>query len=93
MASVMNPWVPYTISGGAALPADGVCPVSLLGGGNRAKICARPLGDATTFYSEVGDAIDHYFFHVPTTGEITAGCRLATGEAPLSLDSQTSIKI
>ena len=47
------------------------------------KIFARPLGDTTTFRSEVGDAIDYYFFYGPTADEIIAGYRQATGDAPL----------
>jgi alpha-D-xyloside xylohydrolase len=83
VAAITNMWVPYTISGKMALPANTACSVSLLGGGKDAKIFARPLGDTTTFRSEVGDAIDYYFFYGPTADEIIAGYRLATGDAPL----------
>jgi len=83
VAAITNMWTPYTISGKIALPANAVCSVNLLGGGNRATICARPLGGATTFRSEVGDAIDYYFFYGPSADEIIAGYRLATGDAPL----------
>ena len=83
VAAITNMWMPYTISGKVTLPANTTCSVNLLGGGNRAKIYARPLGDTTTFRSEVGDAIDYYFFYGPTADEIIAGYRLATGNAPL----------
>ena len=83
VAAITNMWVPYTISGKVALPANTTCSVTLLGGGNGAKIFARPLGDTTTFRSEVGDAIDYYFFYGPTADEIIAGYRQATGAAPL----------
>ena len=55
----------------------------MLGGGRNAKVFARPLGNTTTFRSEVGDAIDYYFFYGPTADEIIAGYRQATGDAPL----------
>ena len=83
VAAITNMWVTYTISGKIALPANTACSVTVLGGGNNAKIFARPLGNTTTFRSEVGDAIDYYFFYGPTADEIIAGYRLATGDAPL----------
>lgn len=83
LVAITNMWVPYTASGKMALPANTTCSVRLLGGGESAKIFARPLGDTTTFRSEVGDAIDYYFFYGPTADEIIAGYRQATGDAPL----------
>lgn len=83
VAAITNMWVPYTVSGKIALPAKATVPVNLLGGGRDAKIFARPLGDTTTFRSQVGNAIDYYFFYGPTADEIVAGYRQATGEAPL----------
>ncbi len=83
IAAITNTWVPYVISGKIALPANTTCSVTLFGGGQNAKIYARPLGNTTTFRSEVGDAIDYYFFYGPTADEIIAGYRQATGDAPL----------
>lgn len=83
VAAITNMWVPYTISGKISLPANTSCSVALLGGGNQAKVFARPLGNTTTFRSEVGDAIDYYFFYGPTADQIIAGYRRATGDAPL----------
>ena len=83
VAAITNLWVPYTISGKISLPANMACSVNLLGGGTNAKIYARPLGNTTTFRSEVGDAIDYYFFYGPTADEVIAGYRMATGDAPL----------
>jgi alpha-D-xyloside xylohydrolase len=83
VAAITNMWVTYSISGKVALPANTTCAVKLLGGGNHAKIFARPLGNTTTFRSEVGDAIDYYFFYGPTADQIIAGYRLFTGDAPL----------
>ena len=76
-------WVTYNLSAKTTLPANTTVTVTLLGGGRNAKIYARPLGDTTTFRSEVGDAIDYYFFYGPTADEIIAGYRQATGDAPL----------
>jgi alpha-D-xyloside xylohydrolase len=83
VAAITNMWVTYTISGKIALPAHTTCSVTLLGGGRDAKIFARPLGDTTTFRSQVGNAIDYYFFYGPTADEIIAGYRQATDDAPL----------
>jgi alpha-D-xyloside xylohydrolase len=83
VASVENMWVPYTLCCKVALPANAKCSVTLLGGGDKAKIYARPIGSATTFRSEVGGMIDYYFFYGPTADEIISGYRLATGDAPM----------
>ena len=83
VAAITNMWVPCAISGKIALPAHTTYSVQLLGGASQAKIFARPLGNTTTFRSEVGDAIDYYFFYGPTADQIIAGYRLATGGAPL----------
>ena len=83
VVAITNMWVTYNLSGKINLPANTACSVTLLGGGNRAKVFARPLGNTTTFRSEVGDAIDYYFFYGPTADEIIAGYRQATGDAPL----------
>ncbi|HEY5232306.1 MAG TPA: glycoside hydrolase family 31 protein [Verrucomicrobiae bacterium] len=83
VVAITNMWVTYNLSGKVNLPANTTCSVTLLGGGRDAKIFARPLGDTTTFRSQVGDAIDYYFFYGPTADEIIAGYRQATGDAPL----------
>ncbi len=83
LVAITNMWVPYTIAGKKVLPANYTCLVTLLGGGAHARLYARPLGETTTFRSEVGDAIDYWFFYGPTADEIIAGYRRATGAAPL----------
>lgn len=83
LVAITNMWVPYTISGKAALPTNTTVSVTLLGGGPRARLFARPLGDTTTFRSQVGNAIDYYFFYGPSADQIIAGYREATGQTPL----------
>lgn len=83
LVAITNMWVPYTISGKTGLAAHATYSVNLLGGGRGAKVFARPLGNTTTFRSEVGDAIDYYFFYGPTADQIIAAYRRATGDAPL----------
>ena len=44
---------------------------------------SRPPQDTTTFRSEVGQAIDYYFFYGPELNRVIADYRQLTGEAPL----------
>lgn len=83
VARITNMWVPHSVSGKITLPANTVCTVQRHGGGTNAKIFARPLGDRTVFRSEVGDAIDYYYFHGPSLDEVIAGYRQATGGQPM----------
>ena len=76
--------VPFTAAGTMRLAANKTCAVKLMGGGNKsAKVFARPVGHSTVFRSEVGDAIDYYFFYGPEIDDVVASFRLATGTAPL----------
>lgn len=83
LVAITNMWVPYTIAGKKSLPANYTCSVAILGGGSRARLYARPLGETTTFRSEVGDAIDYFFFYGPSPDEIIAGYRRVSGAVPL----------
>lgn len=83
VARITNYWVPHSVSGKITLPANTVCTVQRHGGGSGSKVFARPLGDRTVFRSEVGDAIDYYYFHGPSLDEVIAGYRRATGGQPM----------
>jgi alpha-D-xyloside xylohydrolase len=83
LAHIQNMWVPYTTVGKISLPANNTCSVRLLGGGRNARVFARPLGDTTTFRSQVGRGIDYYFFYGPEIDDIVGAYRHATGAAPL----------
>lgn len=83
VAGVTNLWTPYALSAKVALPANTKVTVGLRGGGNRAKLFARPLGDKTVFRGQMGEAIDYTFFYGPEFDSIVAGYRNATGAAPL----------
>ncbi|MGN6505105.1 MAG: TIM-barrel domain-containing protein, partial [Tepidisphaeraceae bacterium] len=72
-----------TAVGTVHLPAKTECKVRVIGGGNGVKLFARPLGDTTTFRSQVGDAIDYYVFYGPKWDDVIAGIRTATGAAPM----------
>ncbi len=83
VAGVVNMWTPYALSAKVTLPANTTVTVGLRGGGDNAKLFARPLGDTTTFRSQMGEAIDYTFFYGPSVDEIVGGYRKATGAAPL----------
>jgi alpha-D-xyloside xylohydrolase len=76
-------WVPYTAVGTVHLVANKTCSIKVIGGGSKVKLFARPLGDTTTFRSQVGDAIDYYVFYGPKLDDVIAGVRTATGDAPM----------
>lgn len=81
ISSITNMWVPYSLCAKTTLPANTICSVTRLGGAG--KIYFRPLGNTTAFRSEVGDAIDYYFFYGPGADQIVAGYRKATGDVPM----------
>lgn len=83
IGGIENFWVPYTTVGTVRLPANKSCDVKVIGGGKDVKLFARPLGDTTTFRSQVGDAIDYYVFYGPKLDDVIAGIRTATGDAPM----------
>ena len=83
VAGVTNMWTPAALSAKVTLPARATIAVALRGGGENARLFARPLGDTTTFRSQVGEAIDYTFFYGPSLDKVVAGYREATGTAPL----------
>jgi alpha-D-xyloside xylohydrolase len=78
-----NMWVPYTSVVKVHLTAGESYPVRLLGGGARAKLYGLPLGNTSTFRSEVGNKISYYFMYGPSLDKVVAGYRVLTGTAPL----------
>ena len=57
--------------------------MSAKGGPGGLQLSARPPEDTTTFRSEVGQAIDYYFFYGPALNQVIADYRQLTGEAPM----------
>jgi alpha-D-xyloside xylohydrolase len=78
-----NMWTPSSASGAIALEANHEYEVSAKGGPKGVQLAVRPPQDTTTFRSEVGQAIDYYFFYGPELNRVIADYRQLTGEAPL----------
>lgn len=78
-----NMWTPTSASGVAELEANTEYEVTAKGGPGGVQLTVRPPTDTTTFRSEVGEAIDYYFFYGPELNRIIADYRRFTGEAPL----------
>ena len=57
--------------------------MSAQGGPGGVQLAVRPPQDTTTFRSEVGQAIDYYFFYGPELNRVISDYRQLTGEAPL----------
>jgi alpha-D-xyloside xylohydrolase len=80
---LINMWTPSAASGVSDLEANKEYEVSAKGGPGGIQLSARPPQDTTTFRSEVGQAIDYYFFYGPELNRVIADYRQLTGEAPL----------
>jgi alpha-D-xyloside xylohydrolase len=80
---LINMWTPSSASGVAELEANKEYEVSAKGGPVGVQLSARPPQDTTTFRSEMGQAIDYYFFYGPELNRVIADYRQLTGEAPL----------
>jgi alpha-D-xyloside xylohydrolase len=78
-----NMWTPTSGSGSVNLEANKEYEVTAQGGPGGVELAVRPPQDTTAFRSEVGDAIDYYFFYGPELNRVIAGYRELTGEAPL----------
>ena len=80
---LVNMWTPSSGSGIVDLEPNKEYEVSAKGGPGGIQLFARPPQDTTTFRSEVGQAIDYYFFYGPELNRVIADYRQLTGEAPL----------
>ena len=80
---IQNVWTPTSASGAVDLEANKEYQVSAHGGAGGVQLAVRAPSDTTTFRSEVGQAIDYYFFYGPELNRVIANYRLLTGEAPL----------
>jgi alpha-D-xyloside xylohydrolase len=80
---VENTWTPTAASGLADLEGNQEYEVMAQGGHGGVQLAARSPQDTTTLRSEVGAAIDYYFFYGPELNQVIADYRQLTGEAPL----------
>ena len=80
---LVNMWTPSSSSGVVDLEANTEYEVFAKGGPGGFQVSARPPQDTTTFRSEVGQAIDYYFFYGPALNQVIADYRQLTGEAPM----------
>ncbi len=78
-----NMWLPTSASGSVELEASREYEVSTKGGPGGVQLAVKPPHDTTTFRSEVGQAVDYYFFYGPELNRVIADYRQLTGEAPL----------
>jgi alpha-D-xyloside xylohydrolase len=78
-----NTWTPTTASGVIALEANKEYEVSAQGGKGGVQLALRPPQTTTTFRSEVGQAVDYYFFYGPELNRVVSDYRRLTGAAPL----------
>ena len=80
---LQNMWTPMSASGVAPLEANKEYKVTAHGGPSGVQLAMRTPQDTTTFRSEVGQAIDYYFFYGPDLNRVISDYRQLTGEAPL----------
>jgi alpha-D-xyloside xylohydrolase len=83
VVDLVNMWTPSSASGVVNLEVNKEYEVSAKGGPGGVQLAVRPPSDTTTFRSEVGQAIDYYFFYGPELNRVIADYRQLTGEAPL----------
>jgi alpha-D-xyloside xylohydrolase len=80
---INNIWTPTSASGTVGLKANKAYEVAAHGGPGGVQLAVRDPQDTTTFRSEVGQAIDYYFFYGPDLNRVVSEYRRLTGEAPL----------
>jgi len=78
-----NMWTPTSASGSVSLEANKEYEVTAQGGPGGVQLAVRPPQDTTIFRSEVGQAVDYYFFYGPELNRVISDYRQLTGEAPL----------
>lgn len=78
-----NVWTPTSASGAIRLDANKEYEVAAQGGPKGVQLAMRPPQATTTFRSEVGLAIDYYFFYGPDLNEVISEYRQLTGAVPL----------
>jgi alpha-D-xyloside xylohydrolase len=83
VVDLVNIWTPSSASGFVSLEANKEYEVSAKGGPGGVQLAVRPPSDTTSFRSEVGQAIDYYFFYGPELNRVIADYRQLTGQAPL----------
>jgi alpha-D-xyloside xylohydrolase len=80
---LQNMWTPTSANGQVGLDANRDYEVSAHGGPGGVQLAVRPPQDTTTFRSEIGQAIDYYFFYGPDLNRVVSEYRELTGEAPM----------
>ena len=81
--NLVNMWTPSSASGVVDLEGKKEYEITAKGGPGGLQLSARPPEDTTTFRSEMGQAIDYYFFYGPALNRVIADYRQLTGEAPM----------
>jgi alpha-D-xyloside xylohydrolase len=69
---LQNMWLATSASGFVELEANKEYEVSAKGGTGGVQLAVRPPHETTTFRSEVGQAIDYYFFYGPALNQVIA---------------------
>jgi alpha-D-xyloside xylohydrolase len=83
VVNLQNMWTPTSASGVIELQGNEEHEISARGGPAGVELTVRPPQDTTTFRSEVGQAIDYYFFYGPALNRVISEYRELTGAAPL----------
>ena len=82
IVDLKNMWLPDFVGAKAHLAADTTYKVTAESGGNT-QLFVRVPSDTMAFQSEVGQAVDYYFFYGPEPNQVLQTYREFTGEAPL----------
>jgi alpha-D-xyloside xylohydrolase len=80
---LQNTWTPTSASGFIGLEANKEYEVTAQGGKGGVQLAVRRPQATTTFRSEVGQAVDYYFFYGPELNRVISDYRRLTGAAPL----------